>query len=54
MADPTIATPAMIAAAWDAWKARHHGKLGPGPAFREAIEAALRVALDQTTKEKGQ
>jgi hypothetical protein len=38
-----IATPEMIAAAWRAWKARHGGKLGPGPAFREAIEAALRA-----------
>jgi len=39
-----IATPEMIAAAWRAWKARHGGKLGPGPASREAIESALRAA----------
>lgn len=38
-----IATPEMIAAAWDAWKSRPGWKLGPGPAFREAIEAALSV-----------
>lgn len=33
----------MIAAAWQAWHKRHSGKLGPGPAFVEAIEAALAV-----------
>ena len=38
-----IATPEMIAAAWDAWKSRPGWKLGPGPGFREAIEAALSV-----------
>ena len=32
-----------IAAAWATWHSRHGGKLGPGPAFREAIEAALSV-----------
>lgn len=37
----TCATPEMIAAAWRAWHARHGGKLGPGPAFAEAIEAAI-------------
>lgn len=31
----------MIAAAWGAWHSRHGGKLGPGPAFVEAIEAAF-------------
>lgn len=35
------ATPEMIAAAWAAWHSRHGGKLGPGPAFVEAINAAL-------------
>jgi hypothetical protein len=35
------ATPEMIAAAWAAWHSRHGGKLGPGPAFIEAINAAL-------------
>lgn len=35
------ATPEMIAAAWKAWHSRHGGKLGPGPAFVEAINAAL-------------
>lgn len=34
----------MIAAAWKAWHARHGGKLGPGPAFVEAIEAAFAAA----------
>lgn len=38
-------SPAMIAAAWDAWRLRHGGKMGPGPGFAEAVEAALRVAL---------
>lgn len=33
----------VIAAAWGAWKSRNGGKLGPGPAFTEAIEAALRA-----------
>lgn len=37
------ATPEMIAAAWSAWKRRHGEKLGPGPAFTEAIEAAFAV-----------
>lgn len=37
------ATPEMIAAAWAAWHKRHGGKLGPGPAFVEAINAALTV-----------
>lgn len=37
-------TPEMIAAAWGAWHSRHGGKLGPGPAFVEAIEAALAKA----------
>lgn len=36
-------TPEEIAAAWATWKSRHGGKLGPGPAFREAIEAAFAV-----------
>jgi hypothetical protein len=31
----------MIAAAWGAWHSRNGGKLGPGPAFREAIAAAI-------------
>src|SRR5690606_15144286 len=29
--------PKVIAAAWGAWHSRHGGKLGPGPAFSEAI-----------------
>ena len=37
-----VVTPEAIAAAWDAWKSRHGGKLGPGPAFAEAIAAAIR------------
>lgn len=40
-----LATPEMIAAAWNAWHERHGGRLGPGPAFAEAIEAALRAAI---------
>lgn len=38
-----LATPEEIAAAWATWHERHGGKLGPGPAFREAIGAALAV-----------
>jgi hypothetical protein len=37
------ATPEMIAAAWKEWHSRHGGKLGPGPAFVEAINAALKA-----------
>ena len=37
-------TPKMIAAAWATWHSRHGGKLGPGPAFVEAITAALAAA----------
>lgn len=36
-------TPEEIAAAWATWKSRHGEKLGPGPAFREAIEAVWTV-----------
>lgn len=43
-AEANIATPEMLAAAWGTWHARHGGRLGPGPAFREAIEAALTAA----------
>ncbi|QRE77362.1 hypothetical protein [Methylobacterium aquaticum] len=39
--------PEMIAAAWDAWRSRHGGKMGPGPAFVEAIQAANRVLLSR-------
>lgn len=44
---PPDVTPEMIAAAWATWKTRPGWKLGPGPAFREAIEAALAVANQQ-------
>lgn len=40
------ATPKMIAAAWATWHSRHGGKLGPGPAFVEAINAAIE-AMDK-------
>lgn len=40
--DKDRATPEMIAAAWKEWHSRHGGKLGPGPAFVEAINAALK------------
>jgi hypothetical protein len=40
-ADREPLPPHVIAAAWGAWQSRHGGKLGPGPAFREAIEAAI-------------
>lgn len=44
-------TPEMLAAAWRAWRSRHHGRIGPGPGFREAIEAALAVQARQQTGE---
>lgn len=38
-------TPAMLAAAWAVWKPRHPKlRLGPGPAFKEALEAAIKEA----------
>lgn len=43
MKEEERATPEMIAAAWATWKKRHGGKLGPGPAFVEAINAALKA-----------
>lgn len=45
------ATSTMIAAAWDAWHVRHKGKLGPGPGFVEAINAAL-AASDTPTRQQ--
>lgn len=42
--DLSLVTPEMLGAAWGAWHSRHGGKLGPGPAFAEAIAAALAVA----------
>lgn len=36
--------PQALAAAWGAWHSRHGGKLGPGPAFSEAIAAYLTVS----------
>jgi hypothetical protein len=44
MKDQKTVTPEMLSAAWSAWKSRHGGKLGPGPAFKEAIEAAFAAA----------
>lgn len=44
-------TPTEIAAAWAAWHSRHGGKIGPGPAFVEAINAAFvarRKALEES------
>lgn len=47
------ASPDEIFAAWAAWHSRHGGKLGPGPAFAEAINAAFvkRAAAIQAMKE---
>ena len=39
--------PKVIAAAWGAWHSRHGGKLGPGPAFSEAITTAIRALQEQ-------
>jgi hypothetical protein len=33
--------PQLIAAAWKSWHSRHGGRIGPGPAFSEAIDAIL-------------
>lgn len=41
------AEPEEIAAAWGAWHSRHGGKLGPGPAFVEAINAAFAARKDR-------
>jgi hypothetical protein len=38
--------PKGLAAAWEAWRSRHGGKLGPGPAFVEAIRAYLDHCAD--------
>ena len=38
---PQTMTPEMIAAAWATWHSRHGGKIGPGPAFGEAVPAAI-------------
>jgi len=37
----------MIAVAWAAWKSRPGWKLGPGPGFVEALEAALKTGIAQ-------
>ena len=34
----------MIAAAWDEWKPRNPRRLGPGPGFVEAVQAAIAAA----------
>lgn len=34
-------TPEMIAPAWAVWKPRHRERMGPGPGFVEAIQAAI-------------
>jgi len=41
--------PHVIAAAWQAWYSRHGGKLGPGPAFTEAVSAAVRAMKGEKT-----
>lgn len=50
------ATPEEIAAAWATWKPRHQDRLGPGPAFVEAINAAfsVRAAAIRSMGEKGE
>lgn len=45
-------TPEEIAAAWAAWHSRHGGKLGPGPAFVEALEAAFRARRIASEKQQ--
>lgn len=44
--------PEVIAAAWKAWHARHGGKLGPGPAFVEALRAGLACLATLSPKEQ--
>lgn len=41
--DDYVPSPEAIAAAWATWKSRNGGKLGPGPAFVEALTAAMQV-----------
>jgi hypothetical protein len=50
---PTTPTPAMIAAAWTAFRGDRRGRLiGPGPAFVEAIRAAIEAgAINQIRDE---
>ena len=50
--EPGPLSPHVIAAAWGAWKSRGGYKLGPGPAFREAIEAALRALASPSGGER--
>lgn len=38
-------SPEALAAAWATWRKRHGGKLGPGPAFAEALAAGMAVDL---------
>ena len=45
------ATPEAIAAAWATWKPRNPKSMGPGPAFREAIDAALEKMEQQAMTE---
>lgn len=47
-----VRDPRVIAAAWKAWHARHGGKLGPGPAFVEAIHAGLACLATLSPKEQ--
>ena len=44
-------SPNEIAAAWAAWHSRHGGRLGPGPAFVEAINAAFAYRFQQKERE---
>jgi len=37
-------TPDMIASAWAEWKPRNPRRLGPGPGFVEAVQAAISAA----------
>jgi|GEM_PF-5424956 len=47
------ATPEMKAAAWATWHQRHGGKPGSGPAFVEAINAALAVRKSALERSEG-
>jgi hypothetical protein len=50
---PREPTPEMLAAAWRAWHARHGGKLGPGPAFAEALSAMIEASPFKETTNAG-
>lgn len=39
-----VVTPDMLTAAWATWRPRHGGRIGPGPAFTEALRAGIEAS----------